>query len=151
MSTDTLRKIDQTGLKTGHAATIILLLAGFVLNFWPLVTFVALAQLLAALDSPYAPYRLFYQNVIKPSGIVKPNIQPDNPEPHRFSVLIGAIVNTTATLFLLAGAPAIGWGLVWVVIALANLNFWLSICVGCMMYYQLNRFGVPGFTQAPIR
>ncbi|MBK9747971.1 MAG: DUF4395 family protein [Chloroflexi bacterium] len=40
--------------------------------------------------------------------------------------------------------------LVWIVIVLANLNFWLNFCVGCLMYYQLNRFGVPGFKYAPI-
>jgi len=149
MAADT-RKLDQTGLKTGQALTIVLLLLGFILDFWPLVAFVAIAQLLGALDSPLAPYRLFYRHVVKPSGIVSPNIQPDNPEPHRFAMLVGALFNGTATVLLLAGVPVIAWLLAWVVIALANLNFWLSFCLGCWMYYQFNRLGVPGFTRAPI-
>ena len=77
-------------------------------------------------------------------------IEPDNLEPHRFAFGIGAVFNFTATLALLTGAAGFGWVLVWVVIALANLNFWANICVGCLMYYQLNRLGVPGFTRAPV-
>lgn len=142
--------VDHTGLKVGQALTIILLLAGFILNSWILVAIVAVAQLFGALDTPFAPYRLIYTKIVKPSGIVKPNVIVDNPEPHRFAMLVGAIFNTVATIALLIGAPALGWVLVWVVIALANLNFWLNVCVGCMMYYQFNRLGVPGFARAPI-
>lgn len=146
-----LRKVDQNGLKTGQAATIILLLLAFVLASPILVAFVGIAQLLGALDVPFAPYRLLYQNVIKPSGLVKPNVIQDNPEPHRFAMLVGAVFNGAATIALLAGAAGLGWVLVWIVIALANLNFWLNFCAGCWMYYQFNRLGVPGFTQAPVK
>ncbi|HVU12360.1 MAG TPA: DUF4395 domain-containing protein [Phototrophicaceae bacterium] len=145
-----LRKVDHSGLKTGQALTIVLLLAGFVLNLWPLVALVAIAQALAAIDAPYAPYRLIYQHVVKPSGLVKPHVITDNPEPHRFAMGVGAVFNGVATVLLLIGAPVPGWILVWVVIALANLNFWLNLCVGCLMYYQLNRLHVPGFNYAPI-
>lgn len=150
MAAESLRRVDQTGLKTGQALTIILLVLGFVLNSWVLVAFVAVAQLLGAFDAPFAPYRVIYQRVIKPSGIVKPNVISDNPEPHRFAMLVGGIFNATATLALWVGVPALAWVLVWVVIALANLNFWLNFCMGCWMYYQFNRLGVPGFTHAPI-
>jgi len=150
MAADTIRQVDHTGLKTGQAATIILLLLGFILNSPLLVALVALAQLLGALDVPFAPYRLLYQRVVKPSGLVKPNVIPDNPEPHRFAMLLGAVMNTLATIALLAGAPTLAWVLVWIVIVLANLNFWVNLCVGCMIYYQLNRFGIPGFTYAPV-
>jgi len=55
-----------------------------------------------------------------------------------------------ATILLLIGATAPAWALVWIVIALANLNFWINFCAGCWMYYQLNRLGVPGFVHAPV-
>lgn len=145
-----LRKVDHSGLKTGQALTILLLLAGYVLNSPLLVAVVGLAQLLGAIDAPYAPYRLIYQRIVKPSGLVKPHVIVDNPEPHRFAMLIGAIFNGAATILLLAGAATPAWVLVWIVIALANLNFWINFCAGCWMYYQLNRLGVPGFAHAPI-
>ncbi len=150
MSTD-LRKVDHTGLKTGMAATILLLILAFVLNSPLIVGFVALAQLLGAADSSFAPYRLFYQHVVRPSGIVKPHVIPDNPEPHRFAMLVGGLFNTIATLALLSNAPALAWVLVAVVVVLANLNFWLNFCLGCWMYYQFNRLGLPGFTHSPVR
>jgi hypothetical protein len=149
-TTQTTPRIDQTGLKVGQALTIILLLLGFVLNSWMLVAVVAIAQFLGALDAPFAPYRLIYQNIVKPSSIVKSNVIADNPEPHRFAMLVGAVFNGVATIALLTGATTLAWALVWIVIALANLNFWLNFCVGCWMYYQFNRFGVPGFTRAPL-
>lgn len=145
-----LRKVDHSGLRTGQALTILLLLAGFVLNSALLVAVVAVAQLLAAVDSPYAPYRLIYQRIVKPSGLVKPHVISDNPEPHRFAMGIGGAMNTVATVLLLLGVPTPAWVLVWIVIALANLNFWANVCVGCMMYYQFHRLGLPGFTHAPV-
>lgn len=151
MSAETLRKVDHSGLKVGQAATIILLLLAFVLNSTLLVAFVAVAQLLGGLDSAFGPYRLFYQNVLKPNGLVKPNVQIDNPEPHRFAMLVGALFNGVATLALLANAPGLAWVLVAIVIVLANLNFWVNFCMGCWMYYQFNRLGVPGFTHAPLK
>ena len=38
-----------------------------------------------------------------------------------------------------------------IVVALAGLNLFAGICVGCMMYYWFNRLGVPGFKYARIR
>lgn len=150
MAATALRKVDHSGLKTGMALTIILLLAAFVFDSPLLVGIVAICQLLGAVDASFAPYRLFYQQVIKPSGLVKPHVVNDNPEPHRFAMLVGAIFNGVATVLLYAGVPVPAWVLVWVVIALANLNFWVNFCMGCWMYYQFNRLGVPGFTQSPI-
>ncbi|MFO7320642.1 MAG: DUF4395 domain-containing protein [Chloroflexota bacterium] len=150
MSSVIQRSVDHTGLKTGQALTIVLLIAAFILYSPALVALVALAQLLGALDLPFAPYRLIYQRIVRPSGLVKPRIIPDNPEPHRFAMLIGGIFNTVATVALLAEAPALAWTLVAIVVVLANLNFWLNFCAGCWMYYQLNRLGVPGFSARPI-
>lgn len=148
---ETISKVDQSGLKTGQALTIGLLILAFIINSWALVAFVALAQLLGGLDAPFGPYRLIYQHGVRRSGLVKPRPEIDNPEPHRFAMLVGAVFNAVGSLALLNGAPLLGWALVAVVVVLANLNFWANFCLGCWMYYQLNRLGVPGFTKAPIR
>lgn len=142
-------KVDQTGLKTGQATTILVLILAFVLNAPLLVALVAVAQLLAALEFEYAPYKLLYLYVVR-GRIAQPKVITDNPEPHRFASLVGALFNGMGTLALLAGAPLFGWLLVGVVVVLANLNFWVNFCLGCWMYYQFNRLGVPGFTVAPV-
>ncbi len=151
MSAQPLRMVDHTGLKTGIAFTISLLLIAFIIDSWVIVAFVAIAQLMGGLGLPIAPYRIIYQNGVKLAGIVKPHVIEDNPEPHRFAMLVGALFNGAAVLALLTGASTVAWILVWVVIALANLNFWLNFCLGCWMYYQFNRLGVPGFTHAPVQ
>lgn len=144
------RRVDHTALRFGMVLTITILLIGFLLDSPLLVAFVAVAQLLGAANSPYAPYRLIYQKLIIPNGILKADVITDNPEPHRFALLVGGIFNLVAFVAHIGGATGFAWLLVWVVIALANLNFWLRICVGCLLYYQLNRLGVRGFTSTPI-
>ena len=151
MTASVARKVDQTGLKVGQGLTIILLILAFILNSAGLVLFVAIAQLLGALAAPFAPYRLVYQQILKPAGLLKPNIVIDNPEPHRFAFLVGALFNGAAFIALVSGATTLAWVLVGIVVVLANLNFWLNFCMGCWMYYQLNRLGLPGFTVTPVQ
>ena len=105
----------------------------------------------SGLGASFAPWKLIYQTIIKPAGLVQPKVIVDNPEPHRFAMLVGAIFNGSATLALLSGADIIAWILVGIVVVLANLNFWLNFCLGCWMYYRFNRLGVPGFRHAPIQ
>ena len=145
------RQVDQNGLKTGQAIVIILLILAFVLSSPILVAFIAVAQLLGALDVPFAPFRLIYKYVVR--LFVRPNVIHDNPEPHRFSMLVGAIFDGVGALAVVAGggSETLGWLLVGIVIVLANLNFWVNFCLGCWMYYQFHRLGVPGFKYAPVK
>lgn len=148
MATHTVQLLDDNRFKTGFSLTIVLLLTAFVIDAWQLVAFVVLSQFLGAAEAPFAPYRLFYRYIARPSGLVKPNFQPDHPEPHRFAMLVAALCDLSGILAILAGAPVLGWALIWFVIILANLRVWIGFCLGCWFYYQLGRLGVPGFTKA---
>jgi hypothetical protein len=53
------------------------------------------------------------------------------------------------SLALWAGYALLGWGLVWMVTALAALNAFGGFCVGCALYYWLGRLRVPGFRKSP--
>lgn len=138
-------QVDQTAIKTAQLTTLVLLLIGFVLNYPWIVAATAAAQLLGATGLSWAPFRLLYRFVLKPLRIAKPKVQPDHHAPHRFASLVGGLFNTAATVLLFSGAPVPGWVLVWIVIILANLNVWIGFCLGCWMYYTLNRLGLPGF------
>jgi amino acid transporter len=148
-STD--RRVDHSALRTNQVFIITLLILAFVLNAWLLVAFVAAVMLIGTALPNLALFKAIYLKVLKPAGIVRPDVKQDNPEPHQFAQLVGGIFNLAATIALLAGATVLGWALAWIVVALAALNLFAGVCVGCMMYYQLNRFGVPGFTRTPIR
>lgn len=144
------RRVDHSALRTNQSFIIGLLLLSFVLNLPIGVAFVAGVMLIGTFVPQAALFKQVYLKVLKPRGIVKPDVIEDNPEPHNFSQGLGGIFNLLAAGALFGGAPAVGWGLAWIVIGLAALNLFAGFCVGCFMYYQLSQRNVPGFTQQPI-
>jgi len=145
------RKVDQNALRTNQAIIIILLIAAFILEATALVAFVAIVMISGALYPPARLFVRFYQHALIPSGLLKPDVIEDNPEPHRFAMGVGGLFTAGSTLALLAGASMIGWILSGIVIVLAALNLFLGFCAGCFVYYQFNKLGVPGFDYAPVR
>ncbi|MCC6614085.1 MAG: DUF4395 domain-containing protein [Anaerolineae bacterium] len=144
------RRVDHSALRTNQAFIIGLLVLAFVVDSWPLVTFVSAVMLIGTALPEAGLFKRIYQHILKPAGIVKPDVKSDNPEPHLFAQLVGGLVLLIATLAFLADAATLGWALSWLVVALAALNLFAGVCVGCLMYYQLHRLGVPGFVHAPI-
>ena len=138
-------EVDQTAVKGAQASAFVLLLIGFVLNNPWLVAGTALSQLIGATGVSWAPFSLVYRFVYRPLGILRPNLQPDHHAPHRFASLVGGLFDAAGAALLFLGLPVAGWSLVWIVIVLANLNVWVNFCLGCWMYYTLNRVGMPGF------
>lgn len=151
MNATTDRKVDQSALKVNQTFIIGLLILAFVLNSVWLVAFVAGVMLLGTLAPALSLFKGIYSRILRPTGIVKPQVIVDNPEPHRFAQGFGGVVLLVALLLLLLGATAAGWVLVGLVVVLAALNLFLGFCAGCFVYYQLNRLGLPGFNHSPIR
>ncbi len=145
------RRVDHSALRTNQAFIIALLLAAFILNLWPLVAFVSAVMLIGTLWPGAGLFKRIYQHILRPLGLIRPDVRVDNPEPHLFAQGLGGIFTLAGTLALAAGWGLLGWVLVWLVIALAALNLFAGFCLGCFVYYQLNRLGVPGFSRAPIR
>ena len=145
------RRVDQSALKVNQTFIIALLILAFVLNNVWLVAFVGAVMLLGTALPSASLFKQLYLRLLKPAGLVRANIIDDNPEPHRFAQGFGGVVVSLAVIALLAGSTTLGWGLSWLVVALAALNLFLNFCAGCFVYYQLNRLGVPGFAQQPIK
>ncbi len=145
------RKVDESALKVNQAFIIGLLLLAFVLDSVWLAAFVGVVMLLGTAVPGLSLFKRIYQHVLKPAGLVKPQVITDNPEPHRFAQGFGGVVVALAVIALLAGQSVVGWALVGLVIVLAALNLFVGFCAGCFVYYQLNRLGVPGFARSPIR
>ena len=148
---DTIRQVDHSALRTNQAFIIGLLLLGFILNTWILIGFVAAVMLIGTIWPQAGLFKRIYRHILKPTGLVKPDVIPDNPEPHRFAQGFGGVVALAATVALLLSAGVVGWALTWLVIVLAALNLFLGFCAGCFVYYQLNRLGVPGFDRSPLQ
>jgi hypothetical protein len=145
------RKVDHSALRTNQAFIIGLLLIAFVLDAKWLVTFVAVVMLLGTFVPKLSLFKAVYVYFLKPRGIVPPDVKADNPEPHLFAQGVGGAFLAAATIAFVLGAPFVGWVLTWIVIALASLNLFAGICVGCLMYYWFNRLGVPGFKVARLQ
>ncbi len=143
---DSLEKIDHSALKVNQAVIILLLIAGFVADLPWLVAAVALIMLAGtAIARPgFFPVYLW---LLRPLGLVKPEVLSDNPEPHRFAQGFGGIVAALSATALFLGGEVLGWALAWLVVALAALNLLVGFCAGCAVYYWLNRLGVPGFSK----
>jgi hypothetical protein len=135
-------------LRVNQITIITLNILAFVLDLPWLVALVALLMVFGTvLKTP--GFGFIYRYALKPAGLVKPEVLLDNPEPHRFSQGLGGAFMLAGSLALFAGYPALGWGLVWLVAALAALNAFGGFCVGCALYYWLGRLSVPGFHKSP--
>jgi hypothetical protein len=146
-----LRTVDHSALRVNQAFIIVLLILAFVMDSPLLAALVAMVMLLGTAAPRLALFKLVYRRLLRPAGLVKPDVIADNPEPHRFAQGFGGAVLALALMALLASMAIVGWALVWLVIALAALNLFLGFCAGCFLYYQLHRLNVPGFDRGPIR
>ena len=144
------RQVDLSALRTNLATIIGLLLIAFIIDSIALVAFVSLVMFLGTAVPRLSLFKQIYIRFLRPSGLIRPDVIVDNPEPHRFAQGFGGLVLTTAVLFLAAGS-ALGWLFLWSVIILAGLNLFLGFCAGCFLYYRLNRLNVPGFERNPIK
>jgi hypothetical protein len=146
--TQTLQKVDHALLKAHQLTIISLNVLAFILNLPVLAALVALVMGIGSvLKTP--GFGFVYKNFLKPRGWMKPDVLDDNPEPHRFAQLLGFVFMTGGAGALFLGASMLGWGLVWLVAALAALNAFGGFCVGCAVYYWLSRFHLPGFHKQP--
>jgi hypothetical protein len=145
---ENLQKVDHSALRVHQLVIITLNILAFVLNLPWLAALVAGVMLLGALLKTPG-FAFVYRYALKPAGLVKPEILLDNPEPHRFAQGLGGVFMLAGSLALWAGYTALGWGLVWLVAALAALNAFGGFCVGCAVYYWLSRLHLPGFYKSP--
>lgn len=143
-----LKPVDHSALRTNQGMIISLNLLAFVFDLYWLAGFVAVVMLLGTLIGKPG-FGFVYQRGLKLFGWVKADIIQDNPEPHRFAQGFGGVVLLGGAAALLFGTSGLGWGLVWLVIALAALNLFGGFCVGCAMYYWLARLHIPGFVKSP--
>lgn len=138
------RQVDHAEIKTGQLLTITIAVAAFVAREPRLLIALGVFFLATALYRPISPFVLVYRLFVKPLGLMKSDYRLDNIEAHTFGQIIGAVVAAICVALLYAGYAAAGWTLVWVLVGLTLVSY-LGWCIGCFIYYQLNRLGLRGF------
>jgi molybdopterin converting factor small subunit len=142
-----LRPVDHAALRTNQAVIIGLLIAAYLVDSPVLAAAVGLLMLVGAARSRPA-FGWFYA-WLRRAGWLQPDIVSDNPEPHRFSQLLGGVFLSLAALSFSVGWFGAGWILTGFVTLLAAVNLFAGVCVGCALYYWLARLHVPGFSKSP--
>jgi hypothetical protein len=143
-----LGKVDHSALRVNQAIIILALLAAFIFNLPWLTGIVALVMVIGTVIGRPG-FFFVYIGLLRPTGIVRPHVLADNPEPHRFAQGFGGVVAAVSAALLFLGSPAAGWALTWLVTVLAALNLFVGFCAGCAVYYWLRRLQIPGFIKSP--
>jgi hypothetical protein len=137
-----LRPLDRSALKVSQACVVLLIVTAFILDLPPLVGFVGLALLVGTVHPPLALFQQLYFRVLRPIQIVRPEVELDDPAPHRFAQGLGAAFLVAASVAFWLGNHTVGWALGLLVAALAGVNLTTDFCAGCFLYAQLARLGI---------
>ena len=145
MSTPTTL-VDYSALKvnqTGIVATVVIAFVGSLFStlFLALIPLLAIVLLLGTFVPSLALFKQIYFKVLKPRGIVKPQPVQDRSEPHNFAQGLGGVFLGIASI-LLVSVPIAGLALGLLVAVLAFVNLAFGYCLGCQIFYQLERRGV---------
>jgi Domain of unknown function (DUF4395) len=138
--------VDHSALKVNQAAIVATVLIAFVGSFFStvflaLIPLLGLVLLLGTLAPRLALFKQLYFKVLKPRGIVKPRPVQDRPEPHNFAQGMGGVFLGIASV-LLVSVPVVGIALALLVAVLAFVNLAFGYCLGCQIFFQLERRGL---------
>ena len=138
--------VDHAALKVNQAGIVLTVLVAFAgsVVFRPLLVLIALLAIVLLLGTfvpQLALFKQIYFKVLRPRGIVKPRPVQDRPEPHNFAQGLGGVFLAVASVFLIP-VPVIGLALALLVAVLAFVNFAFGYCLGCQIFFQLEKRGL---------
>jgi Domain of unknown function (DUF4395) len=146
VSTTPSQVVDHSALKVNQAgiiATVLLTFVGsfFSLTFLALIPLLGIVLLLGTFVPELALFKQIYFKVLKPAGIVKPRPVQDRPEPHNFAQGLGGVFLGIASALLFV-TPIASIALALLVAALAFVNLAFGYCLGCQIFFQLEKRGL---------
>jgi hypothetical protein len=138
--------VDHSALKvnqTGIVATVLVAFIGsaFSQAVLVLIPLLAVVLLVGTFAPQFALFKQFYFQVLKPRGIVKPRPVQDRPQPHNFAQGLGGVFLAVASVALIP-LPVVGLAIALLVAVLAFVNLAFGYCLGCQIFFQLERRGL---------
>ena len=138
--------VDYSALKVNQAGIVATVLIAFVGSFFTtlflaLIPLLGIVLLLGTFVPQLALFKQLYFKVLKPRGIVNPRPVEDRPEPHNFAQGMGGVFLGIASV-LLVSVPVAGLALALLVAVLAFVNLAFGYCLGCQIFFQLERRGL---------
>ena len=135
--------VDHAEIKLGQLLTIGMAVLAIYTGSTQWLIALGVIFLISGTYRPLSPFVMLYK-IIGPLKLIKSDYRLDNIQPHKFGQLIGALTVLIAVLLIENNLAIAGWGVSWVLIGLTAISF-AGWCIGCFMYYQLNRLGLGGF------
>ncbi|HEV2139706.1 MAG TPA: DUF4395 family protein, partial [Candidatus Dormibacteraeota bacterium] len=132
-------KVNQAGI----VLTVLLTFVGsfFSLSFLALIPLLGIVLLLGTFVPQLALFKQIYFKVLKPAGVVKPRPVQDRPEPHNFAQGLGGVFLGIASALIFV-TPIAAITLALLVAALAFVNLAFGYCLGCQIFFQLEKRGL---------
>jgi len=137
-----MNKVDHNAIKFNQVSLTIVTVLAFLATAPWLVGVLALVLAASTAWPQWGLFRLLYQRVALPLGLLRANLHEDEQAPHRFSQGVGAAFLGFSWIALQADAVVLGWVLDLLVAVLAMVNVVFDFCAGCFVYYQLRRAGL---------
>lgn len=136
--------VDHAEIKMGQLITIMLSAVALGLQETLPLILLGVVFLLSGTIRVMSPFTWLYRGVVRPLRLMQSDYRLDNIEPHKFGQLVGALTVVLAVGLIEAGYVPVGWGMVVVLIGLTVVSY-AGWCIGCFLYFQLNRLGLKGF------
>lgn len=133
-----MRNIDMNALRTNQIMIILLVSAGFLLNNPWLVLLTALVTFIGTVFG-FPGFIFIYKWIALPTKLVKPDLINDDPFAHRFAQMIATSFLITSAFVWFLGYQTLSWVLALIVVALALINLLTGFCLGCFIYFQLDK------------
>jgi len=145
-----ISRVDRTALKINQGSIVTLLVISFAFKLEWLVALVSLVMIVGTVVPSAGAFKLLYSHLLRPLGIVHPDIVEEDNVQHLFAQgLGGAFLAASFYSLTTAESPVIGWSLAGLVVVLAVVNLTVNICVGCYLYLRLRRLSF--FTRAALK
>jgi hypothetical protein len=146
VSTAGSQVVDHSALKLNQTGIIVTVLVTFIgsffsLAFLTLIPLLGIVLLLGTFVPQLALFKQIYFKVLKPAGIVNPRPVQDRPEPHNFAQGLGGVFLGIASALLFV-TPIASIALALLVAALAFVNLAFGYCLGCQIFFQLEKRGL---------
>jgi hypothetical protein len=146
VSTAPSQVVDHSALKVNQTGIVVTILVAFVGSifspaFLGLIPLLGIVLLLGTFVPQAALFKQLYFKILKPRGVVKPRPVQDRPDPHNFAQGLGGVFLGIASV-LLFGSPVLALAVALLVAVLAFVNLAFGYCLGCQIFYQLEKRGL---------
>jgi hypothetical protein len=134
-------RVNETSARLVAAGVVVQAVAYLVFQQWWLLVPLAYGFLARVLSGPrFSPLGQFVTRVVTPRLHVEHQFVAGPPK--RFAQLVGLLFSGSALVAAVVGSPSVAVGLITFLVIAATLESAFALCLGCIVFNRLMRWGV---------